>query len=72
VAQHTRSEDPYGLVYEVLGISKPDEPRTKPACCDSGGEPPVDADLVTRFEKGLEELARGLAPPGNVRRNRRR
>jgi hypothetical protein len=56
VAQHTRSEDPYGLVYEVLGISKPDEPRTKPACCDSGGEPPVDADLVTRSRKAWKSL----------------
>lgn len=72
VAQHTRSEDPYGLVYEVLGISKPEEPRIKPACCDSGGQPPVEVELVLRFEKGLGDLSRGLAAPGKVGRNRRR
>jgi hypothetical protein len=28
VAEHSRSENPYSLLYEVLGIAEPDEPRT--------------------------------------------
>lgn len=42
VAEHSRSENPYRLLYEVLGIAAPDEPRTKPACCDAAGQPPID------------------------------
>lgn len=30
VAEHTRSANPYQLLYEVLGIGEPEEPRTKP------------------------------------------
>jgi hypothetical protein len=60
VAEHTRSANPYGLLYEALGIDEPEEPRTKPSCCDDGGQPPIDPDLIERFENGLRELGRGL------------
>lgn len=71
VAEHTRSANPYQLLYEALGIDEPEEPRSKPACCDSEGQPPVAPDLVQRFEHGLRDLARGLPSTGNARRRRR-
>jgi hypothetical protein len=46
VAEHTRSANPYQLLYAALGIDEPEQPRTKPPCCDSEGQPPVDPDLV--------------------------
>jgi hypothetical protein len=61
VAEHTRSENPYRLLYNLLGISEPDEPRTKPTCCDAGGQPPVNPDLIARFEQDARRLARGLS-----------
>lgn len=70
VAEHTRDENPYRLIYEALGIGEPAGPRTKPGCCDPGGAPPVDADLVARFEAGLAELGRGLQRPGTKRGRR--
>jgi hypothetical protein len=62
VAEHTRSANPYQLLYIALGINEPDEPRTKPTCCDSEGQPPIAPDLVARFERGLRDLSRGLRP----------
>ena len=62
VAQHTRTENPYQLLYQVLGISQPSEPRTKPACCDSPGQPPIEPDLAARFEQGLRSLTSGADP----------
>lgn len=41
VAQHTRTENPYQLLYRILGIGEPGEPRTKPTCCDPKGQPPA-------------------------------
>jgi hypothetical protein len=67
VAEHTRSANPYQLLYEVLGIGEPEEPRTKPTCCDPDGQPPISPDLVVRFE-----LARGQSAAGKARRKRRR
>jgi hypothetical protein len=71
VAEHTRSANPYQLLYEALSIDDPKEPRSKPACCDSEGQPPVAPDLVQRFEHGLRDLARGLPSTGKARRRRR-
>ena len=68
VAEHTRSANPYQLLYDALGIGQPDEPRAKPACCDAEGQPPLAQDLVQRFEDGLGDLARGLP---TARRRRR-
>lgn len=68
VAEHTRSANPYQLLYAALGIDEPDQPRTKPPCCDSGEQPPVAPDLVARFERGLQDLDHGLRSPANTRR----
>ena len=58
VAEHTRAANPYRLLYSALGIHEPEEPRTKPSCCDAEGQPPIDPDLVERFERGLQDLSR--------------
>ncbi len=71
VAEHTHSANPYQLLYDALRIDQPEEPRTKPACCDPEGQPPLAADLVERFERGLRELARGLPATGKAGRRRR-
>lgn len=52
VAEHTRTANPYQLIYDALDISEPAEPRTKPACCDAAGRPPVDADLAAVSKPG--------------------
>jgi len=71
VAEHTRSANPYQLLYDALGLDQPEDPRTKPACCDSEGQPPVAPELVERFERGLRDLARGLPTTSKARRRRR-
>lgn len=71
VAEHTRSANPYQLLYDALGIDQPEEPRTKPACCDPQGQPPVAPALVERFERGLQDLAHGLPTASKARRRRR-
>lgn len=71
VAEHTRSANPYQVLYDALGIDEPEEPRSKPTCCDSKGQPPVAPDLVQHFEDGLRDLARGLPATGKARRKRR-
>jgi hypothetical protein len=68
VAEHTRSANPYQLMYAALGVDEPDQPRTKPPCCDSGEQPPVDPDLVARFERGLQDLDHGLRSPASTHR----
>jgi len=60
VAEHTRSANPYQLLYEMLGIGEPQEPRTKPACCNPDGQPPISPDLVKRFERGLRISPRAV------------
>jgi len=65
VAEHTRSANPYRLLYAALGIDEPEEPRTKPPCCDDEGRPSIDPDLVERFERGLRDL--GRVPPATAR-----
>jgi hypothetical protein len=72
VAEHTPSANPYQLLYAALGIDEPDQPRTKPPCCDSEGQPPVAPDLVERFERGLRDLDGGLRRPSKIRTSRRR
>lgn len=72
VAEHTRSASPYRLLYAALGIDKPEEPRTKPSCCDANGQPPVDPDLAELFERGLRELGRALSTSARMPSQRRR
>jgi hypothetical protein len=45
IVVHTRSANPYRPPYVALGIGEPEEPQTKPSCCDAE-EPPIDPDLV--------------------------
>lgn len=71
VVEHTRTANSYQLLYEALGLDEPDQPRTKPTCCDSEGQPPTDSDLVTRFERGLKDLNRRLPGAAGGRRRRR-
>lgn len=71
VAEHTRAENPYRLIYDALGIGEPGEPRTKPGCCDPEGQTPVDADLAARLEEGLAELGRALPASAKARGRRR-
>jgi hypothetical protein len=71
VAEHTRSANPYHLLYDALGIDQPEEPRTKPTCCDTEDQPHLALDLVERFERGLRDLTRGLHATGKARRRRR-
>jgi hypothetical protein len=70
VAEHTRAANPYQLLYDALGISEPQEPRTKPTCSDTEGNPPIDPDLAARFEQGLRQLAPGMRTAGTARRRR--
>lgn len=72
VAEHTRTANPYHLIYAALGIGEPEEPRTKPSCCDDGGQPPIDSDLAERFERGLRDLSRGLTSDVRTTSRRRR
>jgi hypothetical protein len=72
VAEHTRTANPYRLLYAALGITEPEEPRTKPPCCNSDGQPPIDPHVVARFERGLRDLARGLPATPKARSKRRR
>ena len=71
VAQHMRTENPYQLLYRILGISEPEEPRTKPTCCNPEGQPPVDPAIIIRFDQGAKNLTRGLSSPRAARRRQR-
>ena len=71
VAEHTRAANPYQLLYDVLGIDEPEEPRTKPACCDREGQPPIALDIAERFERGLRDLSHGLASAPKTRNRQR-
>ncbi len=44
VGEHLANDanrDIYARHYEVVGMTPPDEPRTKPACCDDADRPPL-------------------------------
>lgn len=71
VAEHTRTSNPYKLLYDALGIEEPEQPRTKPTCCDPEGQPPVDADLAAQTENGLRQLAQGTRSAAKTRSKRR-
>jgi len=74
VAEHTRTANPYQLIYDAPGLDEPDEPdepRTKPTCCDAGGQPPIDPDITARFEEGIRHLHFRTVGMGKARRGRR-
>jgi hypothetical protein len=72
VAEHTRSANPYRMLYAALGIDEPEEPRTKPTCCDAEEQPPIDPDVVERFERGVRDLGRVLPASTRTPSRRRR
>jgi hypothetical protein len=72
VAEHTRSANPYRLLYAALGIDEPKEPRTKPSCCDAEEQPPIDPDILERFERGLRDLGQVLPADAGASSRRRR
>jgi len=71
VVEHTRTANPYKLLYEALHIGEPEEPRTKPPCCDPHGQPSVDPELAGRFEEGLRQLTPRTGVPRKRSRKRR-
>lgn len=71
VAEHTRTSNPYQLLYNILGIDEPEQPRTKPTCCDPEDQPPVDPDLAAQLKDGLRQLAQGTRSAAKARSKRR-
>jgi hypothetical protein len=71
VAEHTRSANPYRLLYAALGIDEPKEPRTKPSCCDAEGQPPIDPDILEQFERGRRDLGHVLPADARASSHRR-
>lgn len=63
VGQHDagdRRADVYTTLYRLAGVMPPEDPRTKPPCCDDDAQPP-EVDLSV-----LDHLVREASP----RRNR--
>lgn len=61
VGRHVRSPalDVYTRLYRALDLQPPSEERTKPPCCDAEkDEPPVDGELVDRFQDGVKRIRR--------------
>ena len=61
VGRHVRSPvlDVYARLCRALGLQVPSGERTKPPCCEGEkDEPPVDRELVDRFEDGVKRLRR--------------
>ena len=55
VAPHTNDNDPYAVLAELGGFDVSTVERKKPACCGDG-VPPIDAELVDRFDAALHHL----------------
>jgi hypothetical protein len=59
VARHTDSRsDVYRLLYRLLELDVPKQPRTKPPCCEDNGDPPVAQELVLQFMDASTRLLR--------------
>jgi len=50
--------DVYRDLYRQLGLREPAAKRTKPPCCNEGGKPPVDSELLDRFAATAKDLSR--------------
>lgn len=75
VAEHLKADDPvniYALLYRLLELKGPMEPRTKPPCCDEQSGPPLETELLERLEAGLKELGSLRDAQGRQRRRPRR
>lgn len=58
VGPHDRSaSNVYNLLLEALGVTVPEDERTKPLCCDEHGLPPTP-DAVTAIVDAVENLAK--------------
>ena len=69
VGRHIRNPllDVYTRLYRALGLQTPTGERTKPPCCDTeNDEPPVDRELVDRFQDGVKRLRRRSQSRGAV------
>lgn len=65
VGEHLANDanrDIYARLYEVVGMTPPDEPRTKPACCDDADRPPAASDLVDYLIDAYRALSRHRRP----------
>ena len=62
VAEHTRSENPYRLIYAALGISEPGGPRTKPACCVPKASRPSTLTSPPVWRKAWQNSPRRCPP----------
>jgi hypothetical protein len=65
VGRHVRNPvlDVYARLYRALALQMPSGERTKPPCCDAEkDEPPVDGELVDRFQDGVKRLRRENSP----------
>lgn len=61
VGRHVRNPalDVYTRLYRALDLQMPSGERTKPPCCEGEeDEPPVDDELVDRFQNGVKRLRR--------------
>lgn len=45
-AQGDAAADVYTALYELAGVSRPTQPRTKPPCCDDDSAPPTLDEAV--------------------------
>jgi hypothetical protein len=65
VGRHVRNPvlDVYMQLCRALDLQMPPGERTKPPCCDSENDaPPVDDELVDRFQDGVKRLRRENRP----------
>lgn len=49
-------QDVYTLIYQLAGIDVPTGERTKPACCDTKGNPPEGTEIVDALVDSMTAL----------------
>ena len=55
----SRRADVYTALYQLAGVDLPEEPRTKPPCCDEDEQPPaVDGALLDDLVRRARSLRR--------------
>jgi hypothetical protein len=51
--------DVYGMLYELAGVPRPAQPRTKPPCCDDDQQPPgLDEAAISDLVRRVRPLRR--------------
>ncbi len=72
VARHNEEEsDVYRLLYELLELEAPTEPREKLPCCDDQHDPPVDENATDSFLAASKGVVERLRRADRLRRTRR-